>query len=161
MAAPAITARVVPSGIPLTDQYQTTIAFARRPNINFWEKVVGQAGIDIGQPINTTTQLNSDWMTFAPRQLATLTPFSCTVAYDPAVLSEIYAYLIGQPGAITEHLPDGSTYSYFGYVQSFKRKDMDVGSNNQPEAVIEIVPTNWDPVNHVEASPLLVSVSGT
>jgi hypothetical protein len=81
-----------------------------------------------------------------------------TVAYDPAVITQIQA-LVNQEGSITEHFSDGSTLSYYGYLKSFAPAEKTRGT--QPEATIEIVVTNWDPINRVEAVPVLTSVAGT
>lgn len=158
MAAPTVTSRVDPPGIPLDDGYRTTIAFARDPNINFWEKTVQPPGIDGGDAIDTTTMHNDTWRTMRARALKTLTTASCKVAYDPAVFSEI-SELINQEGAITIHLPDLSTISFFGYLKSFQPAELQEGT--QPEATVEIICTNWDPTNDVEAGPAISSVAGT
>lgn len=158
MAAPATTARVAPTGIKLDDGFSSVIAFARDPNINFWEKTVQPPGIDGGDAVETTTMHNTLWRTFNARSLQTLTEHSVSAAYDPILWTQIQT-LINHNDSITVHFPDGSTLDFFGYLRTFEPADMEEGT--QPEASITIQPTNYDPVNHVEAAPVLTEVSGT
>lgn len=158
MAAPATTARVAPTGIRLDDGYSTKIAFARDSNIQFWEKTVQPPSVDGGDAIDTTTMHNATYRTMAARSLITLGESKCTVAYDPDVYNAIIQ-LVNQEGAITVSFPDGSTLSFFGFLSKFEPGDLAEGE--QPEADVTIIPTNWDPVNRVEAAPVLTSVAGT
>lgn len=159
MAAPSATARGTPAGNKLDDGYSTKITFAGLPTVSFWEKTAKPPGIDGGDPIDTTTMHNSTWRTMASRALLTLTQAQTTVAYDPNVYNQIVSSLINSEQAITHRFPDGSTLAYFGFLKSFEPNDLQEGA--QPEATIVIVPTNFDPVNKVEAAPVLTSVSGT
>ena len=159
MAAPSVTARSTPTGKFLDDGFSTKIAFARDADVNFWEKTVQPPGFDGGDAIETTTMHNVTYRTMAARALKTLTDCSITVAYDPAVYTEILNNLINQEGAITVHFSDGSTLAFFGYLQKFEPGECQEGE--QPEADITIVATNFDPVNDVEAAAVLTSVSGT
>ena len=158
MAAPSVTARSAPVGIKLDDGYSTKIAFAADPDVSFWEKTVKPPGIDGGDAIDQTTMHNTAYRTSAARALKTLTDSSSTVAYDPAVYTQILA-LINVEGSITIHFPDGSTLAFYGFLKSFEVNDHTEGE--QPEATISIVPTNFDPTNKVEAAPVLTSVAGT
>lgn len=159
MAAPTSTARQTPVGIILGDGFSTKIAFARDPDVSFWEKTVGPPGIDGGEAIDQTTMHNVAWRTKSARTLKTLTDSSLTVAYDPNVYNNIIDNLINMAGSITVHFPDGSKLDFYGYLQSFEPDDLTEGE--QPTATITIVVTNFDPVNRVEAGPVLTSVSGT
>jgi len=159
MAAPSSTTRATPAGIKLDDGYSTKIAFSRDSNVSFWEKTLSPPGLDGGDPIDTTTMHNLDWRTMSARQLATLSEFTCTAAYDPNVYNDIINNLLNQEGSITVHFPDGSKLDFFGYLRSFQPQDVAEGA--QPEAQITIVPTNYDPTNNVEASPVLTQVAGT
>ncbi len=159
MAAPATTARVAPTGIRLTDGFKTTIAFARKSNINLWEKEPKPPGLDGGDAIETTTMLNSTWRTMAPRQLTTLTKLTGTFAYDPGVYADILSVLLNQPGAITVHYPDGSTLDFYGYLEKFEPQSHKEG--DMPLAECTVTPTNFDPVNHVEAAPVVTATAGT
>lgn len=158
MAAPASTVRQTPAGIKLDDGFPTKIAFARDPDVSLWEIGVTPPGIDGGDPIDTTTMHNVTWRTMSPRQLKTLTPFSFRAAYDPVVYTSIVE-LINEPGAITVHLPDGSKLDFYGFLQTFEPDEHAEGEF--PEASCAICPTNYDPVNRVEAAPVLTSVAGT
>lgn len=147
-----------PTGIHLSDGYQTLIAFARKPGLLVWEKDVQPPGIDGGEQIPQTTMHNLVWRTFAPRSLKTLMEHTSTCAYDPYVYPELVE-LINEPGSITVRFPDGSTLSYYGYLKKAEIKPHVEGE--QPEMTLTIVPTNFDPVNRVEAAPVLVAVTGT
>lgn len=158
MAAPTLTARSDPGGIFLCDGYRTLIAFAADPDVSFWEKTVQPPGLDGGDAIDTTTMHNDDLRTKCARSLLDVTDGQATVAYDPAVLDQAYA-LINTETSVTWHFPDGSTYTAYAYLQKFEPQELQEGE--QPEASITIVITNYDPVNHVEAAPVLVSAAGT
>lgn len=158
MAAPTPTARQLPTGIKLDDGYRTTICPAADPDISFWEKAVTPPGIDGGDEIDTTTMHNSDWRSRASRALKTLTEASVTAAYDPNLYTSILA-LINLETTYTVHFPDGSTLAFYGFLKSFMPGENVEGE--QPEAEILIVPTNFDPVNKVEAAPALANVAGT
>lgn len=133
------TARSTPSGDLLEDGYQSLIAFAADADISLWEKSVQPPGIEGGDEIDITTMHNVTWRTRAARSLKTLTNSSITVAYDPAVYTQILA-LINVNGWITVHFPDGSTLDFVGYLKNFTPNELSEGA--QPEASCEIVPTN-------------------
>jgi hypothetical protein len=158
MAAPTPTTRVSPTGIKLKDGYQTLVTIALDTNIEFWEKAVTPPGMDGMDKIDQTTMHNIRWRTCAPRSLVTLTDAPMTVAYDPQVYTSVLAVLNVET-TITERFPDGSTLAYYGFLQKFEPQELTEGA--QPEATITIVPTNFDPVNKVEAAPVLTSVAGT
>lgn len=158
MAAPTPTTRVTPAGIMLEDGYQSLVTLAADTNIDFWEKTVQPPGLDGGEAIPITTMHNTVYRTFVSRELITLTPISFVAAYDPAVYDQITACLNVQT-TITVTFADGSTLAFYGYLQKFDPAVMTEGA--QPEATITIVPTNYDPTNHVEAAPVMTSVAGT
>src|SRR5688572_27171775 len=158
MAAPTPTARVAPSGIKLCDGYQTLVTPASDPNIEFWEKSVTPPGIDGGDPIDSTTMQNDEWRTMCPRRLKTLTESTLTAGYDPNLYNSILA-LINIETTWTVTYPDGSTLAFYGFLKMFEPQELTEGGF--PEATITIVPTNYDPVNDVEAAPVLTSVAGT
>lgn len=164
MAAPSATPRGTPTGIKLKDGYSTRITLALDTTISFWEKTIQPPGIDGGEKIEQTTMLNDDWRTFAARALTTLTDSTVKVAYDPnlynSILSQVNVQKVGSSAqVITITFPDGSTLAYYGYLQSFAPDELVEGT--QPTATVMIVATNYDPVNNVEAAPVLTSVSGT
>lgn len=164
MAAPTPTARVTPTGIPLETGHSTLFTISLDTNISFWEKTPKPAGIDNGDKIPTTTHHNTTWRTFAPRPLLEMTDATIVAAYDPIVHDELVAIIgkrkLGSTACvITEKYPDTSTLCYYGYVKSAEKSDN--VEENQPELTVTIVVTNWDPINNVEASPVLTNVSGT
>lgn len=158
MTVPTQTARQTPSGIKLTDGFSSTISFALVPTISIWEIQVKAPGIDGGEPIVTSTMHNTAWHTMAPRRLKKLTPISTTCAYDPVVYTDILS-LINIPGSITVWFPDDSAVSFYGYLQKFEPGELKEGEF--PTAQVIIVPTNYDPVNKVEAAPLVAATAGT
>lgn len=148
----------IPAGIKLDDGYETLIGFASHPTVRFWEKTVKPPGIDGGDAIETTTMFNVNLRTSAARKLKTLTEATFTAAYDPKVYDEILS-LTNRETTVTVLFSDGSTLAFFGFLRLFEPQDCAEGA--QPEANITIHPTNVDPVNHVEADPVLVEVAGT
>lgn len=152
------TARQTPDGLKMGDGYQALIAFASDPDIAFWEKAVKPPGIDGGEPVDNTTMHNSVWRTMASRFLQTLTPATTRVAYDPRVYDQIIA-LINVEGLITIHFPDNSTLDFYGYLRSFEPGDLVEGT--QPEATVNIVPTNTNPSTGAEVAPNFISSVGT
>lgn len=158
MAAPPTTARVAPTGIKLDEGYQVLFAFSLNPSISVWEKSAKLPGISNGDPIPRTTQHNTTYHTKAPRKLNEITDGSMKVGYDPNCINQILA-IVGKEGAMTAHLPDGSTQDQWAYIKDFQPGEFSEGS--PVEADMTIVVTNWDPVNRVEAGPVLTSVAGT
>lgn len=158
MAAPATTARSAPVGRYLQDGHSTKIAFAADPDISLWEITVKPPGIDSGDAIDITTMHNTTWRTMASRALKTLTESTLTFAIDPDVYNQANA-IIGVEGAMTAHYPDGSTLDFYGFL-----KNIDPAEHKEGEMPVysgTITPTNYDPVNRVEAAPVLTSVAGT
>ena len=158
MAAPTPTARAAPSGIPLFDGYSTKITLAADSNVEFWEKDVQPPAVDGGDAIDITTMHNTLWRTKNARTLVNLGDVQSTVAYDPVCYTSVVA-LVNVHTTITVTFPDGSTLAFFGYLRSFTPNAHAEGA--QPEATVVIVPTNYDHTNHVEAAPVVASVSGT
>lgn len=158
MAAPAPTVRQTPAGIKLKDGFPTKITIGLDPDISFWEKSVKPPGADGGDEIDQTTMHNVDVTTKAPQSLIDFTVCSGVAAYDPNILNQILA-TINMETTITLTFSDGSTWSFYGYLKIFDPQELTRGV--QPEANFEIVVTNWDPTNKVEAVPAVASVSGT
>lgn len=163
MAAPSNTVRVAPgpaaSARRLTDGHSSKIAFARDTDVKFWEVSGSPPGIEGGDAIDITTMHNTVWITKAPQELKTLTASTWKVAYDPTVYDEIIDNLLNQEGSITYEFPDGSDLDFFGFLRSFIPDEHQRGV--MPTATIVIEPTNYDPVNRVEASPVMTEVAGT
>lgn len=158
MAAPTPSARTAPAGIKLDDGFRTLINFAADSDVSLWEKTVKPPGMDGGDEIDTTTMHNVTWRTMSSRQLKTLTECSGSAAYDPAVYTQLVA-LINVETTVTVHFPDLSTLAFYGFLKSVEFSENTEGE--QPELNYSIIPTNYDPVNRVEASPVMTSVAGT
>jgi len=112
MAAPVATARGTPLGFRLKNGFPALLTFEYATVANYWEIAVGVPGLDAGDEIDTTTQHNVTWRTFAPRTLVTLTPFTVTAAYEPDVFQEFYNQL-GVEQTFTIKFPDTSTLAFF------------------------------------------------
>lgn len=158
MSAPTLQARGIPEGIKLAEGFHIKHAFERSLTFSIWEKAVKIPTFDGGEPIEQTTQHNTTYETSAPRSLIKVGPMTYKGAYDPNCISQGLA-MINQPQAMTDIFPDGSTLTYFGYLQKIEFDDQEIGK--QPEATVTVIVTNYDPVGHVEAAPVLVSVAGT
>ena len=158
MTAPVVTARQAPTGIRLDDGHPTFFAFAADPDVSFWEKTVTPPGMDGGDPVDIVTMHNVRWRTKGSRQLMDLTDCSATVAYDPIIYEQALA-LVNVETSITIHFPDGTTYSFYGFLRTFEPQEINEGE--QPEANITITPTNKDPVTGEEEDPVLVNAAGT
>lgn len=142
------TARSTPVGTHLNDGFSSKIAIAADPDISFWEKSVQPPGFDGGDAIDTTTMHNTTWRTLVARSLKSLTEFTVTAAYDPAILDQINA-VINVNGWISFHFPDGSAWNFVGYIRVMEPSENVEGE--QPELSITIQPTNQ--LNGVETEP--------
>lgn len=151
---PTTTARSSPAGTKIDDGFATKIAFTADPNVEFWEKTVQPPGVDGGEPIETETMHSVTWRGRASRSLKTMTPVAVTAAYDPYVYNSIIT-LINTETSITVHFSNGDTIAFFGYLKSFTPGPIEEGE--QPEADIEIVPTNTDPSTGAEAGPVVTA----
>jgi hypothetical protein len=142
----------------IEDGYRCLITFARQPNISIWEVETEPSGPDNEEGIKTSNFRNVRYRTMAPRKLISNTPVNVVGAFDPSAMATFDA-MCGQKDTITETHPDGSTQCYYGYLKQVKYPRYKEG--DYPNATFTIVPTNWDPTNHVEAGPVWTSVSGT
>ena len=159
MAAPSVVMSLhAPEGIPLGDGHGTLITFAASSTVSFWEMTVTPPGADGGEPVATTSMHNDLWRTKRPRQLIELTDCSLNAQYDPNLYTDILT-LINVETTIGVRFPDGSLMAFYGYLRSFTPQEIQEGS--PPTANIVIVPTNWDPVNHVEAGPTILANPGS
>ncbi len=167
MANPINTARTNPltaGNRPMPNGFQTLIAFQLAPALAFFEKAVTPPGMDGGEPIDITTMWNNRSRTKAPRALIEPTNASMRVGYDmaaldPGVVATTIEDLINDNQMITVHYPDTSQYSFWGWLKTFIPGEMEDGVF--PEADMEIVQSNWDDVNCVEADALVTSSDGT
>lgn len=158
MTAPTATTREVPAGLMLRDGFSSLITLAADADISFWEKAVTPPGIEGGEAIPQTTMHNVLWRTSIPRKLLTLTTFSCTAAYDPAVYDQIKA-ILNVHTTITVQFADGTTIAFYGFLKTFQPNQMTEG--NQPEATLTFEPTNCDPTTFAEEGPVVSEVTGT
>lgn len=158
MAAPSATTRDDPVGIKLENGYRSLITFAADPDVSLWEMEVGHAGLDGGDPIDTSTMHNDTWRTKSPRALIDSSPFTCRFAFDPAVKSQLVS-LVNVRTTVTVRFRDGSTEAQYGYLQTTEFDPMVEGE--MPTGTATICPTNWDPTNFAEEGPVLTSVSGS
>lgn len=136
----------------LDDGFSTLITFGSNSSatIHFFEKTVTPPGIDGGGEIDTTTMHNTTWRTRSPKKLKTLAGGETEVAYDTAILTAILAQIqVNQQ--ITVHFPDGHTYTFWGFLDSFIPAALKEGE--QPTATIKIIPTNHDN-SQVEQAPV-------
>jgi hypothetical protein len=158
MAAPTPTVRSTPSGIKLRDGFGGLITLAIDPDIEFWEITVKPPALMGGDPIKSTTNHNDNVHTKRPRTIQDRGNIQATVAYDPKCMASAKA-AINVETTVTKTWPDGSTLAAYGYLKDFDPQNMQEGE--LPTANIEIVLTNWDPVNHVEADYVYTDVAGT
>lgn len=158
MAAPTATARVLPTAIRLDDGFQSVVTFSENPSLAIYEKSVQPPAMDGGDPIQTSTMLNSAYETKKPQCLVGHDDGSVVAAYDPAVLSDIQD-MINVEQAITYTYPDGSQYIHWGYIRRAEPSPLVKGE--QPEITLTIVVTNWDPIHCVEAGPVFVDGTGS
>ena len=142
--------RTTPVGTALDDGFSTKIAFQADADVSFWEKTVTPPGIDGEDAIDISTMFNTAWRTFSPRSLKTGTDASGTVAWDPAVYTQIIA-LVNVNTLITVIFPDTSSLDFYGFLQSFVPGEMSEGE--QPEADITIKVTNYNFASGVEVAP--------
>lgn len=134
----------------IDDGFSTTIGFAGAPSIKFWEKEVTPPGVSGGGAVDTTTMRNEEWRTMSPKQLKTLSPAKLTVAYDPAVYTDIVAQ-VNVNQLITITFPDGSTLAFWGWLDEFTPGKNAEGE--QPTAEVTIQPSNQN-ASKVETDPV-------
>ena len=159
MAAPTPAgAAGTPEGIKLDDGFSTKIHIDILDTLSIWEKVVTPPGMEGGDPVETSTMRNTKWRTFRPRHLLSLTPMTLVGAYDPNVFDDLIA-ILNVDATITVFYPDTSTLAFYGFAQTAESGDNTEGE--QPEMTLTLVPTNWDPINNVEAGPVMTEAAGT
>lgn len=133
------TPRETPSGTAFDGGYQSLITFAADPDVEFWETAVGAPGIDGGDPIPTTTMHNTALHTAAPQHLKKLTPFQVVGRLGSGTVDQMEA-LINVNGWITITWPDGTEYSFPGFLKSINFSQAQIGT--PMESTIEVVPTS-------------------
>lgn len=157
MAAPVPATRLAPDGFMLRDGHVSKFTMSQDPEIELWETDVQPPGLDVGEPIDVSTQHNVNYRTFAAPGLVTLTPHTVVFGYDPAAYTTLLA-MVGIDQTFTVLFPSLQTLAYYGYIQSAEFSPL--VENEMPLVTLTIVPTNYDPVNCVEAGPVITG-SGT
>ena len=133
----------------IDDGFSTIITLQVPTTIDFWEKEVTPPGWDGGGANDTTTMRNLYYRTQSPKKLKKMSDASVTVSYNPAVLADIESAInINQQ--ITVTFPDGDTFEFWGWLNSFKPNQIKEGE--QPTAQIEIMASMQDN-SRVETSP--------
>lgn len=158
MAAPTLTARVIPVAIRLDCGYQSVIAFSNAPSLDIFEKTVQPPELDGGDPIKTSTMLNVEYETQAPQRLKGFGDSVVVAAYDPTVFTLLES-LINIPDSVTWAYPEGSAEVYWAYLRKVQKSPLQ--KDQQPEMTLTISITNWDPYHCVEAGPVYVVGTGS
>jgi len=123
----------------IDDGFATTMSFALSPTVKFWEKEVTPPSIAGDGANDTTTMRNIAWRTKAPKKLKSLGEAKLSAAYDPAVYEDILD-MIQVNQAITINFPDGSTYTFYGWIDEFAPGAVKEGA--QPTADIKVICSN-------------------
>lgn len=139
----------------IDDGFSTTVSFGLSPTVKFWEKQVTPPSITGGGSNDTTTMRNTTWRTLAPKQLKSLGQAKLSAAYDPAVYTDILS-MIQVNQLITVTFPDGSTYSFYGWVDEFTPGAIAEGS--QPTADVTIICSNQNESGE-ETAPVFTPAS--
>lgn len=125
----------------LKDGFKTTISFAENPTVKLKEKSITPPGIVGRGANNVTTMRNTRMVTKAPKQLIDVSDITGTCSYDPAVYDDCIA-MVQVVQAITVTFPDSSTLVCWGWLDEFKPKELQEGS--QPEADFTVIIGNLD-----------------
>jgi hypothetical protein len=168
MAAPVVSARVLPSAPFMKEGFRTQISFYGLPNFCLWEIDLKPPDSDGQEPIDTTTQFNSGGVigvvaypplrTYYPRAVAKLGPIEGVFAY-PSKAYEDHFLLLNIIGSCTLHFPDLNQLTVWAHLQSFKPEVLKEGDFPKANCVIWI--DNWDPTNNVQAGPVWTPNTGT
>ena len=158
MTAPTAATRGTPTAWKIDQGYRILVANSANLAINLWEIEVTPSGADGGDAIQTSTQLTQQWHTKRPRKLINNEGAKLKFQLAAGSKAQITA-LINVEATITEIYPDGSTYAYYGYFKSVKFGTFKEGE--KPTGDLEIVETDWDYVNGVEAGPVFTPAYGT
>ena len=122
----------------LDDGFATYITFANIPTVKLFEKEVTPPGMSANGPIDTTTMRNTAWRTMAPKALKTMPQISATVAYATDAIEVLYGQVgVNQPIFVT--FPDGSTVSFWGWIEEFTPGAHTEGE--QPTASLTVQPS--------------------
>jgi len=142
----------------LLDGFPSYIDFTFKAvgGIEIWELSITPGGIDGGGANDTTSMRNRIWRTMQPKYLKTLTEGSASCAYDPVFYDTMVEMCnINQEMTIT--LPDQSTYTFWGWINTFTPNEIVEGE--QPTAELTFIPSNQDN-NGDEVCPVLILGAG-
>lgn len=140
----------------IDDGFATTIAFsAGTSGVTFlcYEKEVTPPGLSAEGPNDTTTMRNTLYRTKAPKSLVTMLPGSFVAAYDPEVIDEIVA-MLGVNQSIVITFPDDSTWTFWGWIDSFVPGPIVEGEQPTADVTIEVSNQNG---SQVETAPVYAS----
>lgn len=130
----------------IDDGFPTLVEFSESAVFGtlLWEKNVTPPGVQGGGSNETTTMRNTLWRTMAPKKLRTLSEMTVEMAYDPAVYDDFALAdgLLQVNQEIILHWPDGSTLTFWGFVDEFTPNEVSEGE--QPTADVTIIPSNQD-----------------
>ena len=155
---PTLSTRGTPAGIKMDNGHSTKLSCARSQTLSFWEVTVKPPSMIGGDPIPTTTMHNVTYRSKAPQALIDSGNCVVTAAYDPNVYDQLLQYL-NVEDSWTIRFPDGSTYTFFGWLREFEPDPLEEGT--RPTATITIEVSNQNPTSGAEDGPVLVNVSGT
>lgn len=128
----------------LDDGHSTTMYFSNAPSgvtLYFREVDLTPPGIDAGGPNDVTTMRNVTWRSMKPKKLLTLTPFTATCKYDPAVYNQILT-MIRTNTTVVITFPDDSTLRFQGFIDKFTPNALVEGEMGT--AVVTVAPSNED-----------------
>jgi len=140
----------------LNDGFSTTIGFATTGpifGVIALEKTVTPAGLSGGGGIPITTMRNLTMRTVAPKSLITVDALTLTVAYDPGVYGggNTFSGSININQQIVIAFPDGSTFTFWGFLDEFKPQENREGE--QPLAALTVIASNIDDTGS-ESAPI-------
>lgn len=151
MANPAVTTRTTPAGAILTKGHKCKFAFGLLPGFVIREFEITPGEIDGGEPIPLTTFFNTVFHEQGPQTLIKTAPFMIKGFYDPDVYKDTQIKaIINRNQACTFLLPNLSTLNFYGFPNKFRFGTFKEGAE-APSIEVQVVVSNRDPVNLVEA----------
>lgn len=158
MVAPTPTVRTTPTAWKIDQGFRILVTNALNAGIALFEIEVTPGGLDNGDPIDTSTQYQTKYHVRRPRALNKADGAKIKAQLAAGTRNELDA-LIGKETTITEKYPDGSTYCYYGYYKSVKYDAFKEGE--KPTCEVEVVETDWDYINAIEAGAVFTAITGT
>jgi len=155
MAAPAVvalpTAASKAANTPLENGFSTRIAMGNAPGVALWEVSVTPPSLEGGDPIDGTDMYSERWMRKCVPALIEMGLLTATAKYSPQFLS-VANTVINDPTNITVWFPDGSSWTFWGWLKSFTPGELVEGE--KPTATVEYVISNNDPTTGTEEDPI-------